>query len=98
MTGVEPAHLRHQNLNLARLPIPPHPHILYFSTKVLKYQLFYSPITLRTNAAKAPPSATVRSPRRQYARRSATTHPPTEEVTDAVLLKTAGKVIAASTV
>ncbi len=26
MTGLEPARRRHQNLNLARLPIPPHPH------------------------------------------------------------------------
>ena len=25
MTGLEPARRRHQNLNLARLPIPPHP-------------------------------------------------------------------------
>ena len=29
MTGLEPAHRRHQNLNLARLPIPPHPHIKF---------------------------------------------------------------------
>ena len=29
MTGLEPARRRHQNLNLARLPIPPHPHISY---------------------------------------------------------------------
>lgn len=27
MTGLEPARRKHQNLNLARLPIPPHPHI-----------------------------------------------------------------------
>ncbi len=27
MTGFEPARREHQNLNLARLPIPPHPHI-----------------------------------------------------------------------
>ena len=26
-TGLEPARRRHQNLNLARLPIPPYPHI-----------------------------------------------------------------------
>ena len=26
MTGLEPARRRHQNLNLARLPIPPRPH------------------------------------------------------------------------
>ena len=25
MTGLEPARRKHQNLNLARLPIPPHP-------------------------------------------------------------------------
>ena len=29
MTGLEPARRKHQNLNLARLPIPPHPHISY---------------------------------------------------------------------
>ena len=29
MTGLEPARRGHQNLNLARLPIPPHPHISY---------------------------------------------------------------------
>ena len=29
MTGLEPARRKHQNLNLARLPIPPHPHILF---------------------------------------------------------------------
>ena len=27
VTGLEPARWSHQNLNLARLPIPPHPHI-----------------------------------------------------------------------
>ena len=27
MTGLEPARRGHQNLNLARLPIPPHPHL-----------------------------------------------------------------------
>ena len=27
MTGLEPARRGHQNLNLARLPIPPHPHM-----------------------------------------------------------------------
>ena len=27
VTGLEPARLGHQNLNLARLPIPPYPHI-----------------------------------------------------------------------
>ena len=30
MTGLEPARRRHQNLNLARLPIPPHPLILFY--------------------------------------------------------------------
>ena len=30
MTGLEPARRKHQNLNLARLPIPPHPHMLYY--------------------------------------------------------------------
>ena len=29
MTGLEPARRKHQNLNLARLPIPPHPHMLF---------------------------------------------------------------------
>ena len=29
ITGLEPARHGHQNLNLARLPIPPHPHISY---------------------------------------------------------------------
>ena len=28
-TGLEPARRRHQNLNLARLPIPPYPLILF---------------------------------------------------------------------
>ena len=28
VTGLEPARLGHQNLNLARLPIPPYPHIV----------------------------------------------------------------------
>ena len=28
MTGLEPARRGHQNLNLARLPIPPHPHFI----------------------------------------------------------------------
>ena len=32
MTGLEPARRKHQNLNLARLPIPPHPHISYSIT------------------------------------------------------------------
>ena len=27
MTGLEPARHKHQNLNLARLPIPPYPQI-----------------------------------------------------------------------
>ena len=30
MTGLEPARRRHQNLNLARLPIPSHPLILFY--------------------------------------------------------------------
>ena len=30
MTGLEPARRGHQNLNLARLPIPPHPLICGF--------------------------------------------------------------------
>ena len=29
VTGLEPARLGHQNLNLARLPIPPYPHIVF---------------------------------------------------------------------
>ena len=33
MTGLEPARRKHQNLNLARLPIPPHPHIYYLKNR-----------------------------------------------------------------
>ena len=33
ITGLEPARRRHQNLNLARLPIPPHPHIYYLKNR-----------------------------------------------------------------
>ena len=41
VTGLEPARGCHQNLNLARLPIPPHPHILLcHSTVVLRKELF----------------------------------------------------------
>ena len=29
VTGLEPARYSHQNLNLARLPIPPHPQTIY---------------------------------------------------------------------
>ena len=29
VTGLEPARLGHQNLNLACLPIPPYPHIVF---------------------------------------------------------------------
>ena len=34
ITGVEPARLGHQILNLARLPIPPYPHIEINYTKI----------------------------------------------------------------
>ena len=37
-TGLEPARRRHQNLNLARLPIPPYPHIPYLSFEEKKVQ------------------------------------------------------------
>ena len=30
ITGLEPARRGHQNLNLARLPIPPYPHTWYY--------------------------------------------------------------------
>ena len=33
MTGLEPARGNHQNLNLARLPIPPHPRV--FRTRII---------------------------------------------------------------
>ena len=36
ITGLEPARRRHQNLNLARLPIPPYPQITYCFKKITK--------------------------------------------------------------
>ena len=35
VTGLEPARRGHQNLNLARLPIPPHPLIMKLITLLL---------------------------------------------------------------
>ena len=37
ITGLEPARRGHQNLNLARLPIPPHPHILNYCTSDIHF-------------------------------------------------------------
>ena len=34
MTGVDPAHQRHQNLNLARMPISPHPQIVKLQAEI----------------------------------------------------------------
>ena len=48
ITGLEPARQGHQNLNLARLPIPPYPHILKadfiitFSAKICQGLSFFS--------------------------------------------------------
>src|SRR5699024_9934558 len=53
ITGLEPARVSHQNLNLARLPIPPYPPIIYAdafphyfikkvtTTRVMRIELTY---------------------------------------------------------
>ena len=41
-TGLEPARRRHQNLNLARLPIPPCPrniYIIHFNKMMITYMI-----------------------------------------------------------
>ena len=43
VTGLEPARRGHQNLNLARLPIPPHPPMWLFSQPRL---IIYNPSKL----------------------------------------------------
>ena len=42
VTGLEPARRGHQNLNLARLPIPPHPLVMKLITfAIISLQFFF---------------------------------------------------------
>jgi hypothetical protein len=46
MTGLEPARRGHQNLNLARLPIPPHPLTADFTGNLCENPLKYHIISI----------------------------------------------------
>ena len=43
ITGLEPARLRHQNLNLARLPIPPYPQSNLYNNRFAGFRQAGSP-------------------------------------------------------
>ena len=52
MTGLEPARRGHQLLRLARLPIPPHPHMVYSLTQWLLYIIFRCLSTIKNKFGK----------------------------------------------